>query len=195
MPVYEVVQSPISEVGLKDRTLLQPVADLHTATDGCNGMSFGTTEEDPSIGWMFISWDSYEHHKALIDSIIDNPAYSTLTDSLNTFWAKGPEGVSIVHVTFEQDPTAALTAPCTEIVSLTLREGKTKDDLYATLVAFRDAGMEKEKGIHPPLTYGQTREDPNKFFLVVGWDNSKVVPSSFDLDESLNHFIGSSRGG
>jgi hypothetical protein len=84
--------------------------------------------------------------------------------------------VTIKHVEFLQDPIPALIAPVTEIFTMTLKEGKTKEDLYEVL---SNIGAKMAVDAPYPSALGEIREEPGKgYALVLGWNSSKVSLAS-----------------
>lgn len=84
--------------------------------------------------------------------------------------------MTIKHVEFLQDPIPALIAPVTEIFNMTLKEGKTKEDLYGVL---KTIGDKMEVDAPYPSALGEIREEPGKgYALVLGWNSSKVSLAS-----------------
>lgn len=81
--------------------------------------------------------------------------------------------MTIKHVEFLQDPFPGLSAPTTEILDMTLKESKTKEDLYDVLNTL--ASKLDVDSPYPPVTWGEFREEPGKgYALVLGWNSSKV---------------------
>jgi len=81
--------------------------------------------------------------------------------------------MTIKHVEFLQDPFPALSAPTTEILIMTLKKGKTQEELYDVLTIL--ASKMDVDGPYPSVSRGEVREEPGKgYALVVGWNNSKV---------------------
>ncbi|CAA7262944.1 unnamed protein product [Cyclocybe aegerita] len=169
MPILEICQWKVSKAFLEDPSSLGPAFDQVSAATGCHGVYSGLAEEDKESVWLFIPWDTYEHHQTLIK----DPSYPSLIEKLKPSFATNPKDLAMSHVDFNEDTTPGLTAPCTEVVKAVLKDGKTKTDLDAVMA---DVGsrIEAEKGSYPPVVWGPTIEDPNVFFLVVGWDSSKT---------------------
>jgi len=65
-----------------------------------------------------LAWDKYEHRKALIDDPVE---YLIVMAKLKP--AIGLGNFLMSHVQFNDDATAAITAPVTEIVGITLKMG------------------------------------------------------------------------
>jgi len=133
--------------------------------DGCLGLYHGITEEDKTTIFIFIVWETFEHHKALMD----HPEYPGIIGLRPSFV---PDGVKMKHVQFIQDPFTALSAPITEIADMTLKEGKTKEDL-AEVLAVSASNFEADAP-YLPAAWGESREEPGKgYVLIIGWNSSK----------------------
>ncbi|PPQ75090.1 hypothetical protein CVT24_010155 [Panaeolus cyanescens] len=73
--------------------------------------------------------------------------------------------------------TPAFSAPLTEWLFLTLKDGKTKDDIIPLLNEIRDKLAEDAKtisGLYVPMLWAQTVEDPRVFAALLGWDSVEV---------------------
>ncbi|KDR82944.1 hypothetical protein GALMADRAFT_238635 [Galerina marginata CBS 339.88] len=165
MPVVEIAWWPASDALLADPTIVAPALEYISKVDGCLGIYSGLVEEDKKTVYAFIVWETVEHHKTLMKHP-EYPAVLGLAPSV------GGE-LKLNHVNYIKDFVPALTAPTTEILGITLKEGKTKEDLENVLnkLAVRiDAANSK----YAPVTWGPTVEDPKKFFLSIGWDSAKA---------------------
>ena len=112
-------------------------------------------------------WDKYEDHKALEDDAIRYPIVQGL---LAPAIGEGP--FKMHHVYFNKSPIAALGAPTTAFLELTLKDGHSKDQLEKTVIA-----LTSQIGSEHNVTWGPAKEDGNKFFLVIGWKSLKVRTS------------------
>jgi len=112
-------------------------------------------------------WDKYEDHKALQDDAIRYPIIQGLMAP-----AIGDGPFKMHHVYFNKSPIAALGAPITAFLELTLKDGYSKDQLEKTIIA-----LTSQIGSEHNVTWGPAKEDANKFFLVIGWKGLKVRPS------------------
>lgn len=165
MPVIEITSFALSEAFLADPNILTPALDFLVKVNGCLGIYHGIPEEDEQMIFLFIVWETFEHHKALID----HPNYPNIIGFRPSI---GAGGVTIKHVEFIQDPFPALSAPTTEILEMTLKAGKTKEDLYDVLKIL--ASKMDVEAPYPPVSRGEVREEPGKsYFLVLGWNSSK----------------------
>jgi len=164
MPVIEITTIALSEAFLADPSILTPALNFLVNVDGCLGLYHGIPEEDEKTIFLFIVWETFEHHKALLD----HPNYPSI---IGCDPSVGTGGVTIKHVEFLQDPIPALIAPVTEIFTMTLKEGKTKEDLYEVLSKI---GAKMAVDAPYPSALGEIREEPGKgYALVLGWNSSK----------------------
>ena len=116
-----------------------------------------------------LAWEKYEHwHKALIDNPVEYPIIMAKLKP-----AIGRGNFLMSHVQFNDDATAALTAPVTEIVGITLKDGHAKQELDDVLRTLTNK-IESEAGSLSPAVWGPTIEDSNKFWLIIGWQSVKV---------------------
>lgn len=85
----------------------------------------------------------------------------------------GDGGIQMNHVEFIDDFTPLLNAPTTEILKFRLKEGKSKDDVYNILQSLvpKVAALNNK---YAPGTWGQTREEVDRFYLMTGWDSMQV---------------------
>jgi hypothetical protein len=79
----------------------------------------------------------------------------------------------ILHVEFDGDATAALTAPVTEIAVAKPKEGNTVADIEAIITELRK-NSHLVKGVYPPLAWGKIQQEPETYVLAVGWDSVEV---------------------
>ena len=130
--------------------------------------TFPASNSRPPKVMIVLAWEKYEHHKTLIDNPVE---YPIIMAKLKPAIGRGKFLMS--HVQFNDDATAALTAPMTEIVGITLKDGHVKqelDDVLRTLTT----KIASEAGSFSPAVWGATIEDPNKFWLIIGWQSVKV---------------------
>lgn len=114
----------------------------------------------------FLAWETFEHHQALMDS----PGYPEIVGLAPVF---GEGDRQVYHVDFNELPDPTLIMPTTELLTLTLKEKKTKDDLAAVFSVLAPK-ITVEEGCTKPLAWGPTREDPSKLFGSLGWVSTQV---------------------
>lgn len=83
------------------------------------------------------------------------------------------DSANVFHVEFHKDATPSLLAPTTQVVHATLKGDTSKESLYIVFEQIA-AQIDPANAKYAPVTWGQIKEDPAKFFLTVGWDSSKV---------------------
>ncbi|KAF8885684.1 hypothetical protein CPB84DRAFT_1733897 [Gymnopilus junonius] len=168
MPVIEIASWVPSKAYLADPTILKPALDFLKTVDGCKDVYTGVAEEQSTL-FLFVVWESFAHHKALIN----NPEYPQVIGLGPSIASKeeGGSGVTVYHVEFINPFEPSQSAPTTEILAITLKEGKTKEDL-TNVVNTMSAKINAENPKHAPVTWGQTLEDEQKFYLTIGWDSS-----------------------
>ncbi|KAF8547996.1 hypothetical protein OG21DRAFT_1526775 [Imleria badia] len=118
---------------------------------------YGKQIEEPSTstyGYIFLNWDNFEAHKALIDG----PSYATVLEGLKP--SLGGK-VEMYHVKFS-GPTIAFENPLTEVLILTLKAPEHRATMVDLLSKFSEPSGKK-------VVFGQTREDENKYVIVGGW--------------------------
>jgi len=165
MPIFEIAELVASEAFLADPNIITPALDFLVKVDGCLGLYHGIAEEDKKPIYLVIVWETFEHHKALID----HPEYPGI---IGLGPSVVPGGIKVKHVNFIQDPFPALSAPTTEIVDITLKEGKTKEDFYEAMTVL--ASKLAVDAPYPQVAWGDSHEEPGKRYgLVLGWNSSK----------------------
>ncbi|PPQ95262.1 hypothetical protein CVT26_014836 [Gymnopilus dilepis] len=185
MPVIEITSWTPSEAYLADASVLKSTLDFLKGVEGCKEIYSGLAENTPQKKVFLVVgknnlinarvamqslilpvWESYEHHKALIDN---PPPPETVT--------LGPAiqgNFSMYHINFTKDVSVALSATYTEVLSTTLREGKTQEDFDKAARAISEQ-IDLANPEHAPVTWGQSVEDERKFYFLVGWDNLQKV--------------------
>ncbi|KAG8215116.1 hypothetical protein J3R82DRAFT_8567 [Butyriboletus roseoflavus] len=152
----EVFIFQTSDIFRNDPRLATPAFDIVLKVDGAHAPAYyGKQIENPSTGYVFLNWDSFEAHKALMDS----PSYAALLESLKPLLG-GPK-VDMYHVQFSA-PTIAFEKPVTEVLILTLKAPENRATVVEVLSKISEASGKI-------LVFGQTREDENKYILVGGW--------------------------
>ncbi|KAL0961362.1 hypothetical protein HGRIS_006318 [Hohenbuehelia grisea] len=171
MPTTEIVTFRASEAFKKDLNLLKPVGDAVKKEEGFIQSWFGFQVEDPNIAYIFILWESYEHHKAVIDS----PSYGIEIVEPLKLCVDGPlnsDAFDMTHVPFAPDVVTALSAPTTEIAYIKHKDGTT-ETLHGLLEKLAEK-LDKAEGARPPCAYGPSREKEGTSVLVVGWTSAEA---------------------
>ncbi|KAF8627398.1 hypothetical protein AX17_006213 [Amanita inopinata Kibby_2008] len=164
MPVVEVLRFPASEAFISNRaSTAKPLLDIASAAEGNIHTFYGLQIEDNKTGFVVIVWETYEHHKKLIDS----PSYRQVREALGPLVAGEPQ---MLHVSFNTDITAAFKAPTTEFAFLKAKAGSSKKDCEETIQQLLDL-LAPSKGLYPPPAWGESREVSDLFVTTIGWEN------------------------
>ncbi|KAF8885688.1 hypothetical protein CPB84DRAFT_1750098 [Gymnopilus junonius] len=150
MPVVEIAWWTPSEAFDADKSIINPALDFTKSVDGCNAVYSGFAEEENTF-FLFLVWETLEHHKKLMA----HPEYPKITRLLPTI---GAGGINVYHVEFNKDFTPAV--------------GQDQEELYETLSANGSLIEEVLPEEHRPAVYGQTVEDPTKFYGSIGWKST-----------------------
>lgn len=129
-----------------------------------------------SIAYLQSVWETYEHHKKLID----HKDYGGLVQILKQA-ASGK--LEMQHINFDGDSTLALTSPATEFVTF-----KPKPDSEEKLVSsFKTLGGEliKAPSCHR-VVFGESREHKGTFMTAIGWDSVEVCHYSEMVEKGLS---------
>ncbi|KII84621.1 hypothetical protein PLICRDRAFT_179431 [Plicaturopsis crispa FD-325 SS-3] len=161
MTVTEICTFSASDAYRTDQSIVKPFAQTLIGTPGFISLYHGLQVEDPTVGYIFIVWESFEAHKALIDS----PAQGPILDTLKPLFAG--QFTSVIHAKFTTDPTAALSAPTTEYLFTTPKEGSSKEALSEIFskLALRDFPEVLGAADGPCI------ERDDTLVLVVGWES------------------------
>ncbi|TFK40845.1 hypothetical protein BDQ12DRAFT_711448 [Crucibulum laeve] len=162
MPSVEFVVFPASDALLADESVIFPALDFISKVEGYIKTYWGLQLEDKKTLYWAIVWESYEHHKAFMQS----SELHVLISHLKVALGGKP---TIQNVVYSDDATNAFTAPTTELVTFKKKDGST-DELKAGLRYIADI-VDKLEKTHPPTVFGPTIEDPSVFFAAAGWDS------------------------
>jgi len=162
MAVVELVKFAASEAFINDQSSGKEFYDLLKSSDGCLALYYGLHQEDPKIGIITVVWETYEHHQKLMEA----PHYPNFLEHAKPL---SVGDFQIQHIPVDVDPTAAFTAPITEFGYLTPKEGKDEEECLRIL---RESGglVSVAKGVHPPAVWGEIRENPRHYRVIVGWE-------------------------
>ena len=126
-------------------------------------------------------WESFDHYKKLTESA----GFPDLIESMKPAMA-GP--LQTLHAEVKTDPTTALEAPVTEVTIVSIKEGKTFEDVRPLGEAL-DASCHLLKGNHVPSSWGPVVQDVQKIGVAVGWDSVEVssIYSLASWQSIMNH--------
>ncbi|KAJ7288249.1 hypothetical protein C8J57DRAFT_1279563 [Mycena rebaudengoi] len=162
MPTVQIATFLASDEFVANPEIFRAPVDVIKTTDGHIGSYYGFQVEESKTGYFVTVWESYEHHQRLIA----DPSYGTLLQALKP--ASAGQFIKN-HIEAKVDPTAALSSPAVEFVTFTLKDPGSAEKLVSLLEDLAK-GLDIAVGEHPPCFWGQSKEDHQKYLLVVGWD-------------------------
>ncbi|KAF9485818.1 hypothetical protein BDN70DRAFT_870708 [Pholiota conissans] len=166
MPVHEVITFTPSDAFIADPvSTFQNAREFLSKVEGCLSIYGGLAEEEKTA-YGVITWETFEHHQA----VTQLDGYPGIIGLAPIF---GEGDRKLYHVDFNESPDAPIGMKVTEVLTMTLKEGKTKEEL-AEVLSVLAPKITAEEGCTKPLAWGETREEPGKtFFLLLGWESSK----------------------
>ncbi|KAF5315386.1 hypothetical protein D9619_007467 [Psilocybe cf. subviscida] len=139
--------------------------------DGCVSVVGGYELEDKRRAYVITAWTSYEayHYTCNTRPVLSilNPAFQLSPISISN--------TRIYHLTVDMHPCRTLSAPVTEIVVVSQRA----DLLFAQrawekrvdgCVVQLKAGLYAVDGAYPPLLWGEIKQMPGSYLMLVGWE-------------------------
>ncbi|KAG1744610.1 uncharacterized protein EDB91DRAFT_193608 [Suillus paluster] len=160
IPTTEIIIFGASEALRNDKSILLPALDLLSQVDGVQMPAYiGLQIEDPAIGYVFLNWDSREHHEAAMAA----PSHGPLRELLKpAFTSPGKK----YHVIFNSDHPiqVVLQQPVTEVLLVTLKDPSYRAEVSDLFIKFKESAKKM-------LMFGPTLEDENLMFLVIGWES------------------------
>jgi len=163
MPVLEIALFPGSDSYLADPTLLEPALDFLTRVEGWISTYTGVFLEDKKTVLLAIQWETYEHHKNLMERSDYPDLGALLKPSLGG-------KVSLQHVEFNRDVTNGLTSPTLEIVWFNAKPELSQIELMKMVDQLGNA-LAEAKGCHSPIGWGESQENPGRIVCAIGWDS------------------------
>jgi len=163
MTVLEVACFDASEALLGDHELTRASLEALAKSDGCIKVYYGFDVDKGKKAFMAAIWESFDHYKKFTKS----DGYPAVVESMKPAMA-GP--LQMQHVEVKTDPTTALEAPVTEITIVSLKEGRTFEEVRA-MGEKVDANAHLAKGAHIPSSWGPTFQDGQKIVVAAGWDS------------------------
>ncbi|KAG5648345.1 hypothetical protein DXG03_004917 [Asterophora parasitica] len=151
MPTVEIVRFPASDAFVKNPLDFKDGLDILNNAAGVISTHYGIQYEDKRSGYLFVTWESYQHHQ----DFIQHASYPKLGAAL----ALVPSGpFDVQHVDFDDDATPTFDAPATEVVFLTpkTKDGVRLEDFHTTLTALREA-LVKDSTVRT-IALGESRE-------------------------------------
>jgi hypothetical protein len=121
--------------------------------------------------WLsyILVWQS----SATLSAFVEGTTHSKFMEALQATASSGELESHYIDVDVA-DPSIPLSAPATEFVVFTMKEGVQSGDTYDLFVRLA-RGLDIAKGAHPPSYWGSSRNSPGNHILVyVGWDTVEV---------------------
>ncbi|PFH54110.1 hypothetical protein AMATHDRAFT_53953 [Amanita thiersii Skay4041] len=174
MAVLELLRFPASDAVIANVALAQPVLDLLKVAPGYVAAYFGIGIESNKNGYLVVIWESYDHHKQLMDS----PNYKKITAA---FTPLHTGSYTMEHIAVDKDITPALTAPVTEF-ALLKRKGSRPQAEYEDAAQRIIDTLGAAKGAHPNACWGVSKENSENFYTITGWDSVEAHTSAVSQD-------------
>ncbi|PIL30552.1 hypothetical protein GSI_07252 [Ganoderma sinense ZZ0214-1] len=184
LPTVEFVIAPSTEAfraNPRDAALTEPILEIMKTCEGMirlahlrpliyvafafSSTTFGLQHEDKTSAYCAVVWHSLGDHKALMN---DSVKHMKVGEALQAIL--DPMAITMFHCAFNSEPYKALQAPVTEIITITLHEGESKDTLEELVEELAHAA-----NISPPesgavsAAWGPSTEKDDVFFLMIGW--------------------------
>ncbi|KAI6121032.1 hypothetical protein EV401DRAFT_1952933 [Pisolithus croceorrhizus] len=156
----EILHFTVSEELESGRANLDNVRKLLSNVEGLNQSYFGPEAEDPSVLFIVNDWKSKDAHAKFLDS----PEGAAFEPALLPLSASP----LVHHFALFDEIESRLTAPITEFVTFTLKQGNTTDELKPLVQDL----YEKLKG--SKMFYGSSwapvANRANMYHGILGWD-------------------------
>lgn len=109
-------------------------------------------------------WESYDHYTAAGKEEEYAKTFAMFQPALEGIYAD----ISVIMVPFASGVEQALEAPVTEILLVSLQQGKSESDIESVFESMASTGQ--LIGQH----WGPVRERENRFAFIVGWKSFEV---------------------
>ncbi|KAG6840522.1 hypothetical protein C0991_006195 [Blastosporella zonata] len=162
MPTVEIVRFPGSDAFVDNQLVFKECLSTLIKSEGCISSYYGIQVEDKRTGYLFVIWETYDHHMKLTK----HESYPGLIDSLNL--ARSAP-LDVQHVDFDEDAAVAFGSGATEVVTFTPHPDvnlKEAQELVKTLTE----QLLAQKACHS-VVVGESREKKGTYFMLVGWDS------------------------
>ncbi|KAG6874134.1 hypothetical protein C0995_005550 [Termitomyces sp. Mi166 len=164
MPTVEIVRFPGSDEFIADNLVLKDCLSTLVKFEGCISSYYGIETEDNRNGYLFVIWETYDHHMKLTK----HESYPALLSALKRAQS-GP--LDVQHVDFDEDAALALSSPATEVVTLVPNPGAAEES-KDLVVKLRE--NLKVQGVCHSVALGESRENKGTWFMLLGWDSVQV---------------------
>ncbi|KAF7353981.1 hypothetical protein MVEN_01084600 [Mycena venus] len=164
MPVIQRITFPVSDAFSSNPNIFKAATDIVKTSAGYISSFHGLQIEDKKTGYFVTVWQS----SVPFNAFAEGTTYASFMDTLQQA-ASGDVESHYVDVD-AADPSIPLSAPITEFVRFTVKEGIQSGDTY-DLFERLTRGLDTADGAHPPSYWGSSRNSPGNHILVyVGWD-------------------------
>ncbi|KAG6896094.1 hypothetical protein C0992_010344 [Termitomyces sp. T32_za158] len=168
MPTVEIVRFPGSDEFVADNLVFKDCLSKLVKSEGCISTYYGIQTEDNRSAYLFVIWETYDHHM----KFTKHESYPAAIASLKRAQA-GP--LDVQHVNFDEDAALAMDAPVTEIVTLVPKLG-VDEEARDIMTKLKDK-LNAHGSCHC-ATMGESRENKGTFFMLLGWDS---VQAHYDV--------------
>ncbi|KAJ7822210.1 hypothetical protein B0H14DRAFT_3470968 [Mycena olivaceomarginata] len=164
MPAIQRITFPVSDAFLSDHNIFKSATDIVNTSAGYMSSFYGLQIEDKKTGYFVTVWQSSVPFNAFAEG-------TTYTNFMNTLQQAASGDLESHYVDVNTvDPCIPLSAPVTEFVIFTMKEGIQSSDTY-DLFERLTRGLDTSEGAHPPSYWGSSRNRAGNHILVyVGWD-------------------------
>ncbi|KZV65906.1 hypothetical protein PENSPDRAFT_655310 [Peniophora sp. CONT] len=166
--VYEIIIASPTDAYTSNNAIIDEGLSLiatQTSHPILSGSQVDAPAESPKL-YVFIGWDSIEHHLSARNS----SEYETLKPALGKVFAS-TSTPDVVHVVFSPDALPVLRAPVTEIAWCTAKAGANDKEAGDKILQAAQRAAELIASRNIATAYGQVVERPGEVVLIVGWDS------------------------
>ncbi|GJE88295.1 hypothetical protein PsYK624_043780 [Phanerochaete sordida] len=167
---FEVIRAIAADGYQANWSTVSGDPSILTTQPGFLGVWQGFEVEDPKYMWVLVGWETYEHHRAVVDN---KELYAKMMDE---FRKTTKEILSMWHFNVTGEMDKALDAPISEIVTWTANKSA---DIAEFKKGLGKLVEERDKGFPPGLRlgggYGYLIEDERTVVGVNGWKDLASV--------------------
>ncbi|KAI1784056.1 hypothetical protein LXA43DRAFT_902359 [Ganoderma leucocontextum] len=189
LPTVEILVAPATEAfraNPRDPAVVGPILEVMNSCPGMIRTYYGVQHEDKVSAHVAVAWHSLADHQALMN---DPVKYPQVGKELQT--VVDTSAIVMYHCAFTSEPYKALEAPVTEIVTITLNEGESKDTLE-TLVDELSKGANAapaSAGGAISAAWGPAVEKDDLLFLIIGWPSVEAHTATVKSNQAVMDII------
>ncbi|KAG6829894.1 hypothetical protein H0H92_003027 [Tricholoma furcatifolium] len=162
MPTVEIVRFPGSDAFVDNPLIMKDCLSILVKSEGCISPYYGVQVEDDRTGYLFVIWETIDHHTKLMNAEV----YPELKQSLGLA-CSGP--LDMQHVDFDGDAAAVFASPAMELVTMVPHSGVDLKEFHDLITDLR-TNLLAASSCHF-VTLGESTENKGTWFLLVGWDS------------------------